>query len=216
MRVLNFGGGTNSAALAIECIRRGIKIDLMPFADTGAEFPHTYEFVDVFAAWSVEHGGPPVDTVRWIRVKGEDKGKFVPLDDWCFRHKTAPSRVFGMSGCTAKWKQQPVDKWLRSHPLVKAEHAAGRPVERLIGYDADEDQRAERMLSKNPHPEWWTWRAPLVEWDIDRDECVEIIRRAGLPQPGKSTPNPGRRRPARSRRSVRTRQTPARRAPCPA
>lgn len=187
VRVLNFGGGTNSAALAIECIRRGIRIDLMPFADTGSEFPHTYDFVDRFSEWSVAHGGPAVSVVRWIRVRGEEAGRFIPLHDWCFQHKTVPSRTFGLSGCTVKWKQQPVDKWLQQHPLVKAEHEAGRAVERLIGYDADEWMRAERMLEKNPRPDLWIWRAPLVEWDIDRDDCVEIIREAGLPQPGKSS-----------------------------
>jgi hypothetical protein len=107
IRVLNFGGGTNSAALAIECIRRGIKIDLMPFADTGSEFPHTYEFCSEFSAWSLANGGPPVSVVRWIRVRGEQRGQFVPLHTWCIQHKTAPSRTFGLSGCTVKWKQQP-------------------------------------------------------------------------------------------------------------
>jgi hypothetical protein len=187
IRVLNFGGGTNSAALAIECIRRGIKIDLMPFADTGSEFPHTYEFCSEFSAWSLANGGPPVSVVRWIRVRGEQRGQFVPLHTWCIQHKTAPSRTFGLSGCTVKWKQQPIDKWVKEHPLVRAEHAAGHPVERLIGYDAGEPGRAERMLAKNPQPDLWTWKAPLVDWDLDRDDCEDVIRQAGLPQPGKSS-----------------------------
>lgn len=186
VRVLNYGGGTNSTALAVEAYKRGLPIDEIVFADTGSERPSTYEYLRIFDRWLVDHGMPRITIVRWMRVRGTRAGQFVTLHDWCESEKSVPSRAFGFSGCTSKWKQQPADKHIRELALVRREHAAGRRVERWIGFDADEPERAERMLNKNPEGNLWHWRAPLVEWDMGRDECVQSIRSAGLPLPGKS------------------------------
>jgi hypothetical protein len=43
------------------------------------------------------------------------------------------------------------------------------------------------MAAKNPEPHLWLWQAPLVEWDMGRDECIAAIQRAGLGLPGKSS-----------------------------
>ena len=45
MNIVSFGGGTNSAALLIGLYKHKIPIDLITFADTGAEHPHTYQFI---------------------------------------------------------------------------------------------------------------------------------------------------------------------------
>lgn len=181
MRVLNYGGGTNSTALAILAIERRERPDILVFADTGSERPETYAYLDVFRTFLGRHS-IALEVVRWMRRDGS----FTPLHEDCEAKKTLPSKAFGLAGCTVKWKQQPVDKWLSHHPDVLAEHRAGRVVERWIGYDADEPERAYRMLEKNPAANLWKWRAPLVEWGMGRDECIDVIRRAGLPLPGKS------------------------------
>lgn len=45
MNVVSFGGGTNSTAMIIGMYLHKIPIDLILFADTGGEQPHTYEFM---------------------------------------------------------------------------------------------------------------------------------------------------------------------------
>lgn len=45
MNVVSFGGGTNSTAMIIGMYLHKIPIDLILFADPGAEQPHTYEFI---------------------------------------------------------------------------------------------------------------------------------------------------------------------------
>jgi hypothetical protein len=179
----------------VEAVRLGVPFDIAVFADTGSERPETYAFIGEFSDWLHAATGIVLDVVRWVRVRDSKDakgrpvakaGEFLSLHEWCERLGTLPSRSFGLSGCTSKWKQQPVDTFLLAHPLVKAEHAAGRQVERWIGYDADEPSRSERMIKKNPQADLWRWRTPLVEWDMGRAECVESIKRAGLAQPGKS------------------------------
>ena len=46
MNIVSFGGGTNSAALLIGLYKHKIPIDLITFADTGAEHPHTSIYRD--------------------------------------------------------------------------------------------------------------------------------------------------------------------------
>lgn len=183
MIVVNFGGGTNSTGLLIGAVERGLRPDLVVFADTGSEMPHTYEHLQAVSDWLVGQALTPIQVTRWERRDG----RFIALHDYCLERAELPSKAYGFSGCTTKWKQQPVDRLLRAHEAVRAEHAEGRQVERWIGYDADEPQRAARMAEKNPDPQLWRWRAPLVEWGWGRDECVEAIARAGLQQPGKSS-----------------------------
>ncbi len=54
--ICSYGGGTNSTALLIECVKRGIRIDMILFADTGAEKPHTYSYVKYVSKWLVSRG----------------------------------------------------------------------------------------------------------------------------------------------------------------
>lgn len=60
MNIVSFGGGTNSTAMIIGMHLRKIPIDLIIFADTGAEQPHTYEFIDVFNEWLQKRALPEI------------------------------------------------------------------------------------------------------------------------------------------------------------
>ena len=180
MIVVSYGGGTDSTALLIEAHRRGICPDLILFADTGSEMPHTYAYLPVVAEWCARVGFPEVQVVRWTR----QDGRFVALHEACEDRKELPSKAYGHAGCTSKWKQQPLDRAVATHPKVMAALEAGELVERWVGYDAREGGRVSNLNHKPPP---YLWRAPLFEWDIDREQCREIIAAAGLPQPGKSS-----------------------------
>ncbi len=52
---------------------------------------------------------------------------------------------------------------------------------RLIGYHADEPERAKPFTDEK-FQNWY----PLIEWGWGEDECRDAILRAGLPLPGKS------------------------------
>ena len=51
MNVVSFGGGTNSTAMIVGIYLHKIPVDLILFADPGAEQPHTYEYIEVIAEW---------------------------------------------------------------------------------------------------------------------------------------------------------------------
>ena len=70
MNVVSFGGGTNSTAMIVGMYLHKIPVDLILFADPGAEQPHTYEYIEVFDEWLVKHGLPKITTVHCVDKDG--------------------------------------------------------------------------------------------------------------------------------------------------
>lgn len=166
--IVNFGGGTNSAAIGVMAVRLGLRVDSFVFANTGAELPETYKFVWSFSAWLERHGLPGITVVQETR-----HGKPITLEEHALRTKRLPSKAYGRKSCSMKFKRDPIEKWIRAN--------YPGPVVRVIGYDADEPQRA-----RLPESERFFWSYPLIDWNMGREECAEVIMNAGLPLPGKS------------------------------
>lgn len=172
--VAAYGGGTNSTAYLVEMVRRGEPVDVIIFADTGGERPATYAFVAMFSAWLADRGYPAITTVR----KG---GRQETLEENCLRNSMLPSLSYGYKGCSHKYKIEPQDKFVNNWPPAKAAWKSKQRVVKLIGYDMDEPHRAAI-----PEDNKYKYRYPLLEWEWGREECIESIAAAGLPQPGKS------------------------------
>lgn len=176
--VVAYGAGTNSTAMLVGMQERGERVDLIVFADTGGERPETYAYVKAFSAWLVAHGLPSVTTVRYLPATGDKT-----LEEECLRVGVLPSAARGLKSCTDKWKIRPSHAYVKAWPPAVDAWSRGAKVVRLIGYDADEPHRAGLSYTDD----LYTLRFPLIAWDWGRDECVEAIARAGLPQPGKSS-----------------------------
>ena len=84
MNIVSFGGGTNSAALLIGLYKHKIPIDLITFADTGAEHPHTYQFIEIINQWLAEHGMPQITVVQYV----DRYGNRLSLETECLRSQT--------------------------------------------------------------------------------------------------------------------------------
>ena len=178
MIIVSCGIGNDSIALLIEAQRRNIRPDAIIFANTGSEHPRTIAYIETLNAWLKSVAFPLLTVVRWIRRDGSH----TPLHEVCEARKELPSQAYGYAGCSDKWKRQPIDRWVRRHPEVIDTLQAGGVVERWIGFNADEHHR----FAGNRKDDVYLWRAPLVEWDIGRDEVRQIIRCSALPLPGKS------------------------------
>lgn len=178
-----FGGGTNSTAMLVGLYERGETVDLIIFADTGGEKPHTYRAVDEADAWGMAHGFPPIKRVsrKTTISKFERIGTYTTLEEDCLAKSMLPSIAYGFKGCSQKYKIEPQNKYCNSHPGCVATWAIGEKVTKLIGYDMDEPHRAQI-----PEDAKYSYRYPLIEWGWGREECVEAIARVGLWQPGKS------------------------------
>lgn len=173
MIVASYGGGTDSTAMLIEYAKRKMKIDLILFADTCGEKPHTYQYIEMFSEWLTRNDMPPI-----TKVKNHTPSKKDGLEALCLKNKTLPSIAYGFKSCSVQFKIEPVDNYLKKN---HKEEWDNNNIVKLIGYDAGEDRRAKE--SPNEH---YRNQFPLIEWDIGRDECLEIIKAENLPLPGKS------------------------------
>lgn len=115
MNVVSFGGGTNSTAMIIGMYLHKIPIDLILFADTGGEQPHTYEFIETFNAWLEKHGLPKI-----VSVEYHDKdGNRLTLEQECINSGTLPSIAYGFKRCSLKHKIGTQEKVLQQLPAVQ-------------------------------------------------------------------------------------------------
>lgn len=172
MNLVSYGGGVNSTAMLIECVNRGIDVDLILFADTGGERPHTYKYVETFSKWLVEHGMHEIITVY---PPNEN------LEENCIRRGVLPALAYGFKTCSQRFKIQPQDKYCNNHHGCKDVWKSGDKVTKLIGFDVDEAHRIRDYQSDKYIVDY-----PLVDWDMGREDCVQAIEEAGLCQPGKS------------------------------
>jgi hypothetical protein len=174
-----YGLGVNSTAMLIEFARRGIRPDLILFADTGGEKPETYQYLGVIRPFLAGVGFPDVVVVRYH----PKRAAYRTLEGQCLHTGTLPSLAYGGKSCSLKYKKQPQDKFVRGWGPARACWARGGKVVKAIGYDAGPaDSRRTRYEEDEEYRYWY----PLVRWGYDRRGCQQIILRAGLPLPMKS------------------------------
>jgi hypothetical protein len=190
--VVAYGVGVDSTAMLVAMHQRGIRPDLILFADTGAEKPETYAYLAIIGAWLALVGFPPITIVRYQ----PKRAPYDTLEGKCLANATLPSLAFGKHSCSLVFKVEPQHKYLKTwQPAVDA-WASGVRVIKAIGYDnGDQDRRrrakADKAVAKKAEAghsdaqQYEYWYA-LQEWEIDRVECLRLIESAGLPIPMKS------------------------------
>jgi hypothetical protein len=177
--VVAYGMGVDSTAMLIGLEKRGIRPNMILFADVGGEKPDTYLYAPVFREWLRDVDFPQFEVVRY-------RPPIAPYDTLygnCWQNETLPSLAFGRKGCSIKWKRQPQDNRVRQWGAAREAWAAGLRLKKLIGFDASETRRRYGDRGDDPQYEYWY---PLLDWGWDRDKCKRVIADEGLPVPVKS------------------------------
>jgi 3'-phosphoadenosine 5'-phosphosulfate sulfotransferase (PAPS reductase)/FAD synthetase len=164
IRVASYGAGVDSTAMILYLLDRKEKIDYVVFADTGAEYPETYSYVLMFDKWLRDNHNLSI-----TRVQSKDG----PMYEFMLKKRRVPSRTFPAKH-VKNWKIHPIEKFINS---VRGDEE----VEMCLGIDFEERDRV-----RSPRHKWITNRYPLVDAQLDRFDCKEIIRSHGLPLPIKS------------------------------
>jgi hypothetical protein len=203
--VVSYGLGLDSTAMLVEMHNRGMRPDLILFADTGAEKPETYAYLDVFNPWLRSVGFPEVTVVKYAPVRAP----YSTLEDKCLHNETMPALAYNGHSCSIVFKIEVLVKHLRSLPWVQSALTAGGKVQKCVGYDdstADRKRRnkADKAVAKKltlvaeraacgraPQSDQWEaanceYRYLLQDWSLERTALAAIIEAAGLPVPGKS------------------------------
>lgn len=164
----SFGGGTQSAAIAVL-----VKTGKLPqpkhivIADTGREAQSTWDYmeqvIEPYLGRKITRAPHDLATVDLYSGNGD---LLMPMF-------TATGKL--PTFCSTEWKRRVVHRSLRQ---------LGVETCRLwMGVSVDEIARA-----KPSGIEWIEHRFPLLmDVPMRRGECVEIVRRAGLPDPPRSS-----------------------------
>jgi hypothetical protein len=188
--IVAYGMGLDSTAVLVGLHQRGMRPDLILFADTGAEKPETYAYLPVIQAWLASVGFPPVTVVRYA----PKTAPYTTLEGKCLANATLPSLAYGQHSCALVFKRDPQDKYVKAWAPAQEAWAAGQRCIKAIGYDngdrdcarrAKADRTVARMIENGAKDLYEYWY-PLQEWGVDRDGCVALIESAGLPVPIKS------------------------------
>jgi len=164
INIISYGGGQNSTAMIIKMYNQGMQIDEIIFSDVGNEMPETYEFLKEFKKWCKKN------KLKLTIIKS----KLGKLKDYYKSKNMIPYRMF--RHCTDKFKIVPMNDY------IKKTYGLKTPINMYMGIASDEKHRAEKIRGRKQ----FTHKFPLVEWDIDRQGCIDIIKSEGLSVPVKS------------------------------
>ena len=158
---LSFGGGVNSVALYLLMKELGMEFEAI-FVDHGGDYPETYEYVDYFIA-----SGRPVTVLKAGCYRKNQDRTYNDLFEYCWEMEMVPSIM--ARWCTKDFKVNPVNRYIE------------KPCWMHLGIDAGEQKRARLNTEKGIESRWL-----LIEHDIDRQGCKDLITNAGLKVPPKS------------------------------
>jgi len=156
--VLSFGAGVQTTALAILIAEGKVAADRVVFADTGAEKPETYWFMEQYTKPLLAKHGLQIETV--VSRHGR-------LEDYCMKYRMIPSTIETKRWCSWKFKIDPINA-----------HLKGVERETIIGFSADEVGRATRRSDA---------LFPLIEQGMKVADCQDVIKAQGWPIPLKSS-----------------------------
>jgi len=183
MRVISYGGGVQSTAMIVLAVQGRIRADLALFSNVGddSEHPTTIRYVrEIAIPYAASHGFVVKElhptrygenTTIWKEIMREET-----------RRDIIP--VFGEAGnpmsrsCTADYKIRTLHRWLRQNGATKTNKAT-----MLLGISTDEIERAGRGKDGTVERREY----PLLTLGMNRTDCMEVIRNAGLPVPPKSS-----------------------------
>jgi len=171
MIVWSYGGGTQSAAIAVLILEGKLPMpDIICMADTAREVQETWDYLErVVRPAGIDVKIIPHSYAYWDLYKGAAGDLLIP----------AFTRQSGKVGkmhpfCSNEWKQRPVRRWLREQGVTECDL--------WLGISTDE---VERM--KVSDVQWQRNVYPLIEIiPTSRRQCVSLVERHGWPTPPKS------------------------------
>lgn len=131
------------------------------FVHHGTDWPETYQYTTMLQWWLKANGHKAITILR------PSYGGFSNLYDYAFDKSMAPSRR--PRWCTNRFKIQCLMERYK------------KPAFQYIGFSTEEGHRAKPSVEVDVENRW-----PLLEAEMSRDDCKELIKSFDLPIPQKS------------------------------
>jgi hypothetical protein len=160
-KFISFSGGVESSTM---CLLYG-KGATAIVCDTGDEEPEMYERWDLIESMMKVHHNGDFELIR-IKPNSIVKGVYYDnLDDYVIAKGVFPSS--GMRYCTARFKIEPIDNYLRNQGNC----------ELMIGLNADEEDSREGNWEALENV---NYTYPLVEDGFSRIDCINELDKYGI------------------------------------
>jgi hypothetical protein len=190
--VVCYGAGRDSTALLVGLWQRGIRPDLILFADVGAEKQATYDYLAVMNRWLKSVGFPEITVVRYQPKNFKHWPHYHTIEENILTNCALASIAYGFHKCSAKWKIAPQRTFLKQWQPAKDCWSSGGKVRKAIGFDASPHElkrtnRCSTYAVQEEEDELFDLWFPLQEWGWDLSECIRQIVKVGLPIPSKSS-----------------------------
>lgn len=167
--VIHYGGGRQTTAMLV-LIQRGIlpKPDRIVIADTGRENPSTWEYRDEITEPLARSLGLTIEiaprSLAYVDLYSHQGDLLLPV-------YTATGKMSAF--CSTEWKVRVVRRYLKEHDI----HTATA----WIGYALDERDRYKPTKEDATGP--WYRSFPLLDINLTKRDCIQVIKDAGLPLP---------------------------------
>lgn len=184
LKTFSYGGGVQSTAALVLAVRGEIDYSTFLFCNVGddSENPETLRYMhDVAMRYASARGielielqatryGEP-ETLYGRLTRPESRSIGIPV-------RMAGSGAPGNRACTKDFKIMVVARWLREHGATKND-----PATVGLGISLDEFQR----MRNDSGIAYEKLAYPLIDLRLSRQDCINIIMKAGLPIPPKSS-----------------------------
>ena len=177
--IFSCGGGVQSTACLILAAQKKIPYETFIFSNVGdkAESPATIKYInDVLKPYAAKNNIKWVD-VGWVDRSGRQRDLYEEL----LKQERSinipaymPGGMPGNRNCTVHYKIKPIAKWIKKNA---PNCILGK------GISTDEPHRATPSRESDGYVSAY----PLIELGINRADCLEIARKAKIPQPPKSS-----------------------------
>lgn len=182
-RVFSYGGGVQSTAVLVLSAQGKLPYTHFIFANVGddTENPQSLDYIEKYARpFAEKHGLYIIEVKR--EAKDEDNStlyKHLLNSNSGIAIPMFVNRVPLKRKCTSEWKIAVIDKFMRTY--ANASKKRKKPVG--VGISLDEYKR----MRKNDDTKATIVEYPLIDLRLTRDDCLDIIKDAGLPPPPKSS-----------------------------
>ena len=194
MKILSFGGGVQSTALAILAAQGKIEVDAFVFCDTGFEKSIVFEFLERFTLPMLKKAGISFYTAKTEHYAGNLNGKTAFGDMLLppFFHSDGEAAISRQPAyCSSIWKTSVFKRFCNKTFKAKS-------YDVLMGFSTDEKHRASRqteiinqdfevsqndifgntsIIAKKTKRKSKKFRCyfPLLDLRLNRSDCVKLV-----------------------------------------
>ena len=188
LRVFSFGGGVQSTACLVLAAQGKLDYKTFLFSNVGedSENPDTFEYMRKYAIPFAEKHGLEIRMIDRIKRNGEKEtliqhlmkpSRSIDIPAYLINPKTGKAAP-GNRACTVTFKIKVIAREIKRMGATKENPA-------IIGIGISWDERGRATTTNRIKHQITEY--PLLDLVLNKIDCINIITKAGLPQPPKSS-----------------------------